>query len=137
MSPTQKHRLVGSLLLIIASIAAAYLVIIALRENVHFFFNPLEVAEAKAAIGTRIRVGGMVQQGSLMRKEGLTVEFLICDAKNVEGAKHAIKVQYTGLLPDLFREGQSIVVSGILQSPTFLMAEEVLAKHDENYKPKA
>ncbi len=120
----------------LASMAAAYLVVIALRENVHFFFNPLEVANAKGAIGTQIRVGGMVQEGSLMRKEGLTVEFLIRDGKTLEEAKHAIKVQYTGLLPDLFREGQGIVVSGILQSPTFLMAEEVLAKHDENYRPK-
>lgn len=135
MSPAHKHRLVGFMLLMLASMAAAYLVVMALRENVHFFFNPLQVAEAKAAIGTRIRVGGMVQEGSLMRKEGLTVEFLIRDGKTLEEAKHAIKVQYTGLLPDLFREGQGIVVSGILQSPTFLIAEEVLAKHDENYRP--
>ncbi len=136
MSPKQKHRLVGLILLIIASMATAYLVVMALRENVHFFFNPLEVSHAKAAIGTRIRVGGMVQEGSLIRKEGLTVEFLISDGKNLEASKQAIKVQYTGLLPDLFREGQGIVVSGILQSATFLIAEEVLAKHDENYKPK-
>ena len=135
MSPIHKHRLVGIILLMLASMAAAYLVVIALRENVHFFFNPLEVANAKAALGTRIRVGGMVQEGSLIRKEGLMVEFLIRDGKTLEAATHAIKVQYTGLLPDLFREGQGIVVSGILQSPTFLIAEEVLAKHDENYKP--
>ena len=135
MSPTHKHRLVGFVLLMLASMVAAYLVVMSLRENVHFFFNPLQVAEAKAAIGTRIRVGGMVQEGSLMRKEGLTVEFLIREGKTLEESKHAIKVQYTGLLPDLFREGQGIVVSGILQSPNFLMAEEVLAKHDENYRP--
>lgn len=101
-----------------------------LDENIMFFFSPSEVAEGKAPQGQLFRMGGMVVDGSVNRPgEGLTVEFDLTDnAKNVT-------VRYTGILPDLFREGQGIIANGKLGADGAFVAQEVLAKHDENYMP--
>jgi cytochrome c-type biogenesis protein CcmE len=95
-----------------------------------FFYTPSAVAGGEAPAGHLIRVGGLVTNGSVKRQpDGLTVTFDITDYAET------IKVQYTGILPDLFREGQGIVARGRLQDGNLFVAEEVLAKHDENYMP--
>jgi cytochrome c-type biogenesis protein CcmE len=101
-----------------------------LDENIMFFFSPSEVADGKAPQDRLFRLGGMVVDGSVSRPgEGLTVVFDLTD--NAE----SVTVEYTGILPDLFREGQGIVANGKLNSNGAFVAQEVLAKHDENYMP--
>ncbi len=109
---------------------AAALVLNAFQGNIVFFFSPTEVAEKKAPQDRAFRVGGMVVTGSLKRRaDGLTVEFVVTDT-----AKH-IPVVYTGILPDLFKEGKGVVTQGRLGPDGVFHATEVLAKHDENYMP--
>lgn len=108
-------------------IATAF-VLNALDSNLAFFVTPTEIAEGKAPQGKTFRVGGMVKEGSL-RRDNLTVHFLITDtAKDVP-------VAYTGILPDLFKEGKGVVTQGRLNADGRFEATEVLAKHDENYMP--
>lgn len=125
----KKRRLYFVVLGLLAVGAAAALVLTALREDIVFFFSPTEIVEHKVPTeGRRIRLGGLVETGSVV-KEGATVRFKVSD-----GA-HAVPVVFTGVLPDLFREGQGVVTEGRLEAGTF-QAAEVLAKHDENYMPK-
>ncbi|MGE4279292.1 MAG: cytochrome c maturation protein CcmE [Magnetospirillum sp.] len=125
----KKRRLYFVILGLLAVGAAAALVLSALRQDIVFFFSPTEIMEAKVPTeGRRIRLGGLVEQGSVV-KEGATVRFKVTD-----GA-HALPVVYEGLLPDLFREGQGVVTEGRMGQGVFV-ASEVLAKHDENYMPK-
>ena len=107
-----------------------YFALKSLDENIMFFFSPTEVAEGKAPQDRLFRMGGMVVEGSVSRPgDGLTVQFdLTDDANNVT-------VLYTGILPDLFREGQGIIANGKLGEDGAFVAQEVLAKHDENYMP--
>jgi len=119
-------------LLIIAALAvigvAALLILNALNSNIALYVTPSEVAAGKAPHGQAFRIGGMVKDGSLKR-DGLTVHFVITDmAKD-------ISVSYTGILPDLFKEGKGAVIQGRLNSNDEFVASEVLAKHDENYMP--
>ena len=107
---------------------AVFLVLLALRDTIVFFHTPKEVVEKQIPSGKRIRLGGLVADGSLKRGEGLTVQFAITDTVET------IPVSYTGILPDLFREGQGVVAEGKLDGGRFL-ADSVLAKHDENYMP--
>ena len=108
---------------------AALFVANAFRSNLVFFYSPTEVFSGKAPADRQFRIGGMVEQGSVKRSpDGLKVEFVVTDLNQ------RLVVQYQGLLPDLFREGQGIVAQGRLQERTFI-AREVLAKHDENYMP--
>ena len=110
---------------------AVALVTSALREQIVFFNSPSDVLAQQLAPGTRVRLGGLVEQGSVVRGENSTVTFQVTDTKA------SVKVTYAGILPDLFREGQGVVTEGTF-SPgegTF-MADSVLAKHDENYMPK-
>ena len=94
-----------------------------------FFFNPTQIAAGQAPEGERFRLGGMVANGSVRKTSGtLDIEFLVTDFK------HTVPVTYSGILPDLFREGQGVVAHGRLQRGTFV-ADEILAKHDENYMP--
>ena len=109
--------------------AAAGLVIAAMGENMLYFYSPTQIRAGEAPSGPRIRVGGLVVDGSVRRNQGTEVSFTLTD-----GAE-TIDVTYFGILPDLFREGQGIVASGVLESGARLRAEEVLAKHDENYMP--
>jgi cytochrome c-type biogenesis protein CcmE len=127
---TRKQRrlvLIGSGLLVLA--VAAALVLSALRDSIVFFNSPTDVVEKKVQAGTRIRLGGLVQPGTLVRKD-VDATFEITDGNN------AVRVTYRGILPDLFREGQGVVAEGTLVDATSFRADSVLAKHDENYMPK-
>ena len=129
MKPRQQRMLaVGSSAF--GLIIAAILTFKAFEENMMFFINVTDVVENnKAPLDRDFRVGGLVVENSLIRMEGnLTVNFVITDNRNV------LDVQYTGVLPDLFREGQGVVALGRLKGNIFL-AETILAKHDENYMP--
>ena len=115
---------------IVAGVAAATgLVIAAMGENMLYFYSPSQVRAGEAPSGPRVRVGGMVVEGSVRRGGGLEVSFSLTD-----GAE-TVDVSYAGILPDLFREGQGIVAAGVLETGAGLRADEVLAKHDENYMP--
>lgn len=110
--------------------AAAALVLTAFEDNLVFFFSPTDLQARDLMPGQRIRVGGLVEQGSWEKSaDGLTNRFRVTDLE------HAIPVIYSGVLPDLFREGQGVIAEGSLDGSTF-KASEVLAKHDENYMPK-
>jgi len=108
---------------------AVLLVLYALRDTIVFFHTPSEVTAKQIPAGKRIRLGGLVAEGSLKRGEGLTVGFAITDTVKT------IPVSYTGILPDLFREGQGVVAEGKLDAAGRFLADGVLAKHDENYMP--
>jgi cytochrome c-type biogenesis protein CcmE len=111
------------------SIAGA-LALSAFRQNVTFFFDPTQVAAGQVPAGERFRLGGMVTQGSLQRAPGsLEVRFIVTDFS------HDVAVRYTGVLPDLFREGAGVVAHGRLRADGTFVADEVLAKHDEKYMP--
>ena len=130
MTPARKKRL-GLILLMLTGIGIGVgFALKSLNENIMFFFTPAEVAAGEAPEGRLFRVGGLVVDGSVRRPgDGLTVEFDLTDNDGV------LTVQYTGILPDLFREGQGIVANGKLDGTGHFVAEEVLAKHDENYMP--
>ena len=130
MKPARKKRL-GLIVLMITGIAVGvYFALKSLDENIMFFFTPTEVAEGKAPTGRLFRIGGMVVDGSVSRPgEGLTVQFDLTDNEKI------VTVLYTGILPDLFREGQGIIANGELNQEGAFIAQEVLAKHDENYMP--
>jgi len=113
----------------ILAIAAA-LVLNALRDSIVFFNSPSDVAEKHIAPGTRIRLGGLVESGSLVRGDNLEVKFSVTDGKT------AMAVAYRGILPDLFREGQGVIAEGALDGAGQFKADSVLAKHDEKYMPK-
>ena len=109
---------------------AAALVLNAFQGNVVFFFSPSQVAANEAPLDRTFRVGGMVEKGSVKRRtDGLTVEFIVTDTAK------SIPVVYTGILPDLFKEGKGVVTQGRLGADGVFRATEVLAKHDENYMP--
>jgi|TARA_B110000971_G_scaffold33988_2_gene31787 cytochrome c-type biogenesis protein CcmE len=130
MTPARKKRL-GLIILMVTGVAIGLsFALKSLDENIMFFFSPSEVADGKAPQDRLFRLGGMVVDGSVSRPgEGLTVVFDLTD--NAE----SVTVEYTGILPDLFREGQGIVANGKLNSNGAFVAQEVLAKHDENYMP--
>ena len=137
MNPRRKKRLTLAVALTGGVAAIASLLLYALNSNLNLFFTPTEIVQGKKdtgvmpEIGQRIRVGGMVTVGSMVRDpNSLHVEFAVHDAAGGE-----IIVTYDDLLPDLFREGQGIVAQGVLSKPGVLEATEVLAKHDENYMP--
>ena len=110
--------------------AATALVMNAFQSNLVFFFSPSQVAAKEAPVGRSFRVGGLVQEGSVVREpQGLTVRFVVTDTA------HTVPVSYTGLLPDLFNEGKGVVAQGRLGADGLFTATEVLAKHDENYMP--
>jgi len=122
------------LLLIVGGVAAlsiaALLALEAFRDNIVFFHSPTEIMEGKAKTDRTIRIGGLVQQGSLQKSaDGLKVAFIVTDLKNTIG------VQYQGPLPDLFREGQGVIAQGRLQADNRFIADQVLTKHDERYMP--
>lgn len=130
MHPKRKQRL-----LVVGFLTTGFAIIIglamyALTENINLFYNPSQIAQGEAPQGATIRAGGMVREGSVERAEdSLTVKFVLTDYAS------DVQVAYTGILPDLFREGQGIVALGKLDANNMLIAEEVLAKHDENYMP--
>jgi len=130
MHPKRKKRLIAVCLIVLAAGAAIGLVLYALSSNINLFFSPTDIAEGKAPVEQRIRAGGMVLENSVKRdSETLQVEFVLTDYA------HNVTVNYDGILPDLFREGQGIVATGQLDKNNIFIASEVLAKHDENYMP--
>ena len=110
--------------------AAAAMVLTTLNDTIVFFYSPSEVMEKNISPGTRFRIGGLVEKGSLVRGQGKTVTFRVTD-----NAK-SMKITYTGTLPDLFREGQGVVAEGRLEASGTFVADTVLAKHDEKYMPR-
>ena len=112
-------------------VAAVLLVMFAFGQSVAYFYMPADLAKNPVPPGTRIRLGGLVGDGSVVRGVGSTVQFAVTDATG-----DLVQVRYTGILPDLFREGQGVVAEGILDASGVFMADTVLAKHDENYMPK-
>jgi cytochrome c-type biogenesis protein CcmE len=129
MTPRRKRLYV--VLAILGGVAASVaLAMLASRENIMFYFDPSQVVAGKAPPAKRFRIGGMVVKGSVARSPGdLTVHFVLTDFA------HEVPVEYTGVLPDLFREGQGIIAHGTLRPDGEFMADEVLAKHDEKYMP--
>lgn len=128
---TRKQRrliLIGSGMAVLA--IAVALMLNALRDSIVFFNSPSDVVEKHVAAGTRIRLGGLVKTGSLTRGDNLFVHFEVTDGKN------GIPVNYQGVLPDLFREGQGVVAEGALDAKGTFKANSILAKHDETYMPK-
>jgi cytochrome c-type biogenesis protein CcmE len=127
---TRKQRravLIGACLGVLA--LAVGLVLVALRDSIVFFYSPSEVTEKHLGMGQRFRLGGLVEDGSLKRGEGTSVRFVITDKRAT------LPVTYTGVLPDLFREGQGVVAEGTLETDGVFHADSVLAKHDEKYMP--
>jgi cytochrome c-type biogenesis protein CcmE len=127
----RRHKRIG---LIVAGLAglgiAAALVLSAFQSNLVFFFSPSQIAAKEAPTGRTFRVGGLVEQGSVRREsDGLTVRFMVTDTAK------SIPVVYKGILPDLFKEGKGCVAQGKVGTDGVFYAEEVLAKHDENYMP--
>jgi cytochrome c-type biogenesis protein CcmE len=131
VTPRRRRRLLLVVLLLAGLSAAAALMLTAFRENLLYFYAPSEVLAGEAPAGARFRVGGLVEEGSVTRiGDGLTVRFVLADCTA------GMPVRYTGILPDLFREGQGIVAYGRVDEQGRFVADEVLAKHDENYMPK-
>lgn len=130
MKPVRRQRLILIVLMVSAIAVAAGFALNAFNENLMFFFSPSEVVAGEAPAGNMFRLGGMVVDGSVERPgDDLLVRFNLTDFENT------VTVEYTGILPDLFREGQGIVSHGRLRADGVFVAEEVLAKHDENYMP--
>lgn len=130
MNPVRKKRLFIILAILAGVGVAVTLALSALRENINLFYTPTQIAAGEAPEGTRIRAGGLVEEGSVTRsKDSLTVTFRVTDNNAT------VAIQYQGILPDLFREGQGIVALGRVNAEGLLIADEVLAKHDENYMP--
>jgi len=128
---TRKQRrlvLVGAGLSVLA--VAVALMLNAFRDSIVFFNSPSDVAEKHVEPGTRIRLGGLVKDGSIVRNSDLRVRFAVTDGKT------EIPVAYQGVLPDLFREGQGVIAEGALDGAGIFDADTILAKHDETYMPK-
>ena len=130
MHPVRKQRLIIVLFIVFGAGIAVALATFALRENINLFYPPTDIAAGKAPVGKAIRAGGMVLKGSVKRDpNSLRVDFVVTDYKAT------VPVVYTGILPDLFAEGEGVVASGRLDDNGVFQATEVLAKHDENYMP--
>lgn len=130
MHPVRRKRLIAVLSIVAVLGIAVGLILYALQQNINLFYAPSQVADGEAPVGVNIRVGGMVVEHSVQRDQNtLAVSFEVTDFA------HNVTVQYQGILPDLFREGQGIVAQGQLNGNGIFIAQEVLAKHDENYMP--
>ena len=128
---TRKQRrlvLIGSGMAVLA--VAVALMLNALRDSIVFFNSPSDVVDKHVAAGTRIRLGGLVKNGTVVRGSNLSVRFEVTDGST------GIAVNYQGVLPDLFREGQGVVAEGALDPGGTFKADSILAKHDETYMPK-
>jgi len=126
----RRKRLYVLLAILGGASASVSLAVMASRQNIMFYYDPSMVATGQAPANKRFRIGGMVVTGSVARKPGdLNVHFVLSDFA------HEVPVEYSGVLPDLFREGQGIIAHGVLNSRGDFVADEVLAKHDERYMP--
>jgi cytochrome c-type biogenesis protein CcmE len=130
LNPLRKKRLLLILGLLGGVAVAVGLAMSALQQNINLFYTPTEIATGDAPRHTRIRAGGMVEKGSLQRSaDSLDVRFVVTDFQ------HSVTMTYRGILPDLFREGQGIVALGQIDDRGVVVADQVLAKHDEKYMP--
>ena len=131
MHPLRRKRLIVIVFIMAGVAVTATLALTALEQNINLFYPPEQVVGGEAPVGKRIRVGGMVLEDSVVRaSDSLDVDFVLTDRRGSE-----VGVRYSGMLPDLFREGQGILVTGELDQGGVFQADEVLAKHDENYMP--
>ena len=131
MNPARRNRLLAVLFVFAGSAGAVALMLLAANENLNLFHPPEQIVGGVAPVGVPIRAGGMVVAGSVRRApDTLDVEFVLTDYQGSD-----FRVVYTGILPDLFREGQGILVRGELDASGVFRAVQVLAKHDENYMP--
>lgn len=129
MKPRHRRLIFVAIGLALLGVTAA-LVLNAFRSNLVFFYSPTQVADKEAPVNKTFRLGGLVEQGSLKRlPDGVTVSFVVTDTGK------SIPVRYKGILPDLFKEGKGVVAQGRLEPDGIFQAQEVLAKHDENYMP--
>jgi cytochrome c-type biogenesis protein CcmE len=130
MHPVRRQRLFIVLFIVVGASAAAGLIFYALSENLNLFYSPTQIANDEAPTNQRMRAGGMVREGSVVRAgDSLEISFVVTDYS------HDVRVTYEGILPDMFEEGEGVVVTGKLDHAGVMQAEEVLAKHDENYMP--
>ncbi|SBS24829.1 Cytochrome c-type biogenesis protein CcmE [Marinomonas aquimarina] len=130
MHPVRKKRMITIAVILVVLAAAIGLVMYALSQNINLFYSPTQIAQGEAPQNVTIRAGGMVVDNSVERaSDSLDVAFSVTDYQ------HSVRIEYTGILPDLFREGQGIVAQGKLDERGVLIASEVLAKHDEEYMP--
>jgi cytochrome c-type biogenesis protein CcmE len=130
MHPVRRQRLFIVLFIVVGASAAAGLIFYALSENLNLFYSPTQINDGEAPQNQRMRAGGMVREGSVIRAgDSLKISFVVTDYA------HDVSVNYEGILPDMFEEGQGVVVTGKLDGGGVMQAEEVLAKHDEEYMP--
>ena len=128
---TRKGRRLALIAVALGVVAgAAGLALYALSDNIVFFYSPSEILQKNVQSGARMRIGGLVEPGSVVKAAGDRLDFSITDGAN------QVAVSYAGLPPDLFREGQGVVAEGVLEGPGRLRAETILAKHDERYMPR-
>jgi cytochrome c-type biogenesis protein CcmE len=128
---TRKQRRIAMISSALAVLSLAVgLVLIALRDNIVFFYGPSELAQKAPAAGARLRIGGLVKEGSVSRLPDEAIRFKVTDSKQ------DVEVLYKGALPDLFREGQGVVAEGALAPDGIFRADTILAKHDERYMPR-
>lgn len=131
MSPTQKRRLTTVALLLVGITVTTFLALKAMNSSIEYFLTPSEVQTEVINPAQQYKVAGIVKKGSVERLEDdVTQRFVVTDCEE------EVTIQYTGILPDLFREGQAIISAGKFRSDKTLVASQVLAKHDENYVPK-
>ncbi|CAM4000458.1 Cytochrome c-type biogenesis protein CcmE [Pseudomonas reidholzensis] len=130
MNPQRKKRLLLIVGLLVGVAVAVGFALSALQQNINLFYTPTQIANGEAPLDTRIRAGGMVEKGSVQRSsDSLDVRFVVTDFNK------SVPITYRGILPDLFREGQGIVALGKVNAEGVVVADEVLAKHDEKYMP--
>ena len=127
MNPIRKKRIYNIFLVLLFTVSGVSLILYSLNSNLDYFFTPTELKDQNIPIDKRIKIGGMVLEGSVSRNESKII-FIITDYES------AVKVEFDGIVPDLFQEGSGVVALGFLNEDIFY-AEEVLAKHDENYMP--
>jgi cytochrome c-type biogenesis protein CcmE len=130
MTKLHKKRMIMIALVVCAVAISVAMATTALKQNINLFFTPEQITHGEVKVGQKIRIGGMVVKGSVQRDPNtLNVQFIVTDYKA------NVVVNYNGILPDLFKEGQGVVATGQLQRNQQFIATEVLAKHDENYMP--
>ena len=126
----KNQRLVLALIALVALVGAALLAMSALKDRASYFYSPSDALRDHVELGQAVRLGGMVEKGSLTReKDGVTIDFRVTDGMAT------VVARYTGIVPDLFREGSGVVAEGHFSAPGQFVADTILAKHDENYKP--
>lgn len=131
MNPRRRQRLTAISFVLVGAMTTLALVLFALEENVNLFYEPVRIVNGEAPLATPIRAGGMVADGSIVHDDtGLGVHFVLTDYRGND-----FEVYYNGILPGMFREGQGTLVTGELDADRVFQAQQVLAKHDENYMP--